>query len=179
MDAAQIPLSDLKKADFGGRLIVQNMQVMPGPLFRPFAVIGQQIEAIVKGKILPNDLGEPALLKIDDQKVDFHLVDGRVYHQGLSMQVGEVTIRTRGWVGLDETVSLVAEIPVKDQWKTQRNSPLAGMKEDVIRIPIQGNLKDPKFDLRVMTELMATIPRAAVENALNKGLDRLLNPSQR
>ncbi len=152
LDAAQVPLADPKKADLGGRLTVQSMSVVPGPLFRPFAIIGQQLGAIVKGKILPNDLsGEPALLKINDQKVDFHLVDGRVYHQGLSMQVGEVTIRTRGWVGLDETVNIVAEIPIKDQWKEQRNGPFSGMKDDVIQIPIQGNLHDPKFDMRVLT----------------------------
>ncbi|HEY2759967.1 MAG TPA: hypothetical protein VGI75_04470, partial [Pirellulales bacterium] len=180
LDAAQVPLSDPKKADLGGRLTVQSMSVVPGPLFRPFAIIGQQLEAIVKGKILPNDLtGEPALLKINDQKVDFHLVDGRVYHQGLSMQVGEVTIRTRGWVGLDETVNIVAEIPIKDQWKEQRNGPFAGMKDDVIQIPIQGNLHDPKFDMRVLTELAANIPRAAIENVINKGLDRLFTPPQR
>ncbi len=180
LDGARVPLSDPSQADLGGQLIVQNMSVTPGPLFRPFVLIGQQVEALAKGKLLPQDLSrDPALLKIDNQKVDFHLVEGRVFHQGLSMQVGEVTIRTRGWVGLDESINIVAEIPIKDSWKTQRNSPLAGLTEDTIRVPIQGNLKNPKFEFSVLAKLMEAIPRAAIENAVNKGLDRLFNPPQR
>jgi translocation and assembly module TamB len=179
LDGGRVPLSDPNRADIGGKLIVKDLQVTPGPLFRPFALIGKQVEAIIKGRVVPNDLGrDPALLKIDDQKVDFHVVDGRVYHQGLSMKTGDVTIRTRGWVGLDETVNIVAEIPVKPEWAAQHNSPLAGLGEDVIRIPIQGNLKDPKFDNRVMAKLIETLPRAAIENAINKGLDRLFSPPE-
>jgi translocation and assembly module TamB len=121
---------------------------------------------------------DTALLRINDQKVDFHLVDGRVYHQGLTMQVGQVTMRTRGWVGLDESVNIVAEIPLKDEWTRQRNSPFSNLDEPVIRIPIVGNLKDPKFDTRVMAKLMQAIPRAAIENGLNKTLDRFLPQRQ-
>ena len=95
------------------------------------------------------------------------------------MQVGEVTIRTRGWVGLDESVNIVAEIPIKDEWKRQRNSPFSNLTEDVIRVPIQGNLKNPKFEMSVLTKMLETIPRAAIENAVNKGLERLFNPPQR
>src|SRR5262249_35048275 len=146
LDGARVPLADPKQADMGGRLVVQNMIVTPGPLFRPFIVIGQQVEAIVKGRPnLTGFTGDTALLKVDDQKVDFRLVDGRVYHQGLSMQVGQVNMRTRGWVGLDESVNIVVEVPLKDEWMRQRNSPLASLSEPVIRIPIVGNLRDPKF----------------------------------
>jgi translocation and assembly module TamB len=175
LDGARVPLLDPKKADAGGRLIVQNMTVTPGPLFRSFAVIGQQVEALVKGRLPTAGMnGDTALLRIDDQKVDFHLVDGRVYHQGLSMQVGQVTMRTRGWVGLDESVNIIVEIPIKDEWTRQRNSPLASLDEPMIRIPIVGNLKDPKFDNRVMAKLLEAVPRAAIQGQINKTLDLLL-----
>ncbi|HZZ26459.1 MAG TPA: hypothetical protein VFE46_00525 [Pirellulales bacterium] len=175
LDGAHVPLTNPEKADIGGRLVVKNMSVTPGPLFRPFAMIGQQVEALVKGRLPTMGLGsETALLKIDDQKVDFHLVDGRMYHQGLSMQVGQVTIRTRGWVGLDESVNIIAEIPLKEEWTRQRNSPLASLNEPMIRIPIVGNLKDPKFDTRVTAKLLEAIPRATVENGLNNVLDHIL-----
>ena len=90
------------------------------------------------------------------------------------MQVGQVTMRTRGWVGLDESVNIVVEIPLKDEWTRQRNSPLASLDEPMIRIPIVGNLKDPKFDTRVTAKLMEAIPRATIENDLNKALDHIL-----
>jgi hypothetical protein len=71
-------------------------------------------------------------------------------------------------------VNIIVEIPVKDEWTRQHNGPLASLDEPMIRIPIVGNLKDPKFDTRVMAKLLEAIPRAAIESGLNKTLDRLL-----
>ena len=62
LDGARVPFGDLSHADLGGQLIVKSMTVSPGPLFRPFALMGQQIEALAKGKLIPQDLGrDPAL----------------------------------------------------------------------------------------------------------------------
>jgi hypothetical protein len=180
LDGAKIPLDDPNKADMGGRLIIRNMEITPGPLARPLVLAGKQIEAIVKRRPPPLDLsGNETSIKIDDQNVDFRMVDGRIYHQGLTMHVGEVVIKTRGWVATDETVNIVAELQVKQEWTTDRNSPLASLGEPVIRVPITGNLKDPKFDTRVMLKLLEAIPRAAIEGEIGKQLDKLFSTPQR
>ncbi len=178
LDSARIPLEDPSKADISGRLVVENLEVVPGPLTRPLVLIGQQIEALVKRRVPPLDLGrDPALLKIDNQKVDFHMVDGRMYHQSLTMQVGETTIRTRGWVGADETIGLVAEVPLKPEWL--KTPGFSAQRDGVIQVPITGTLKDPKVDNRVIGQLLQNATRGVIENELNKQLDKFLNPPQR
>ena len=53
-----------------------------------------------------------ALVRMENQKVDFRLVDRRMYHRGLQFVAGNVTITTRGSVGLDESLAVLAEIPL-------------------------------------------------------------------
>ena len=178
LDSARIPLDDPSKADISGRLVVENLEVVPGPLTRPLVLIGQQIEALVKRRAPPMDLGhDPALMKIDNQKVDFHMVDGRMYHQSLTMQVGDTTIRTRGWVGADETIGLVAEVPLKPEWL--KTPGFSGQRDGVIQVPITGTLKEPKVDNRIVSQLLQNATRGVIENELNKQLDKFLNPPQR
>ncbi|HEY2882253.1 MAG TPA: hypothetical protein VGJ15_07455, partial [Pirellulales bacterium] len=121
LDGARVPLSDPKQADVGGHLTLRSAEITPGPLGRPLVLAAKQIEAIVKRKVPPLDLGrDETSVKVDDQTIDFRVIDGRVYHQGLTMRVGDVVIRTRGWVDMDENVNIVAEIPIKDEWTAQR-----------------------------------------------------------
>jgi translocation and assembly module TamB len=180
LNEARVPLDDPMKADLSGQLTIKNVSVQPGPLAAPLVLIGQQMEAIIKKRPPQMDMGrETTLMKIDNQKVDFHMADGRVYHQGLNMQVGDVTITTRGWVGVDETLGLVAEIPIKPEW-AQKNPALAGMREQVIRIPITGTLSKPKLDKRAIDQIAGSLIQGAVrgtiENELGKQLNKLFQP---
>ena len=71
--------------------------------------------------------------------VAFQLIDGRVYHQNLELVFPKATIRTSGSVGLDGTLSLVAEMPVPKHWfGTGRAA--AALGQQTIRIPIGGTL---------------------------------------
>ncbi len=181
LDSAQIPLNNPDAADISGQLLVHDVSVTPGPFMRPLVLICQQLEALIARRPPPVDLnGNPVLVKIDDQKVDFRVVDGRVYHQGLSMQIGNTTVRTRGSVGADESLSLVAEVPLKREWM-QGNSKLQSVPDQTIRIPITGTLSHPLMDGRVILQLFgATLENIGdkLESGLNKGLEKLL-PQQR
>jgi hypothetical protein len=182
LDTARIPLDDPAKGDIGGHLTVQSVSITPGPMARPLVSICEQIDAIINRRPPVLDFSSnPTLLKIDNQKVDFRMVDGRIYHQGLSMQVGEVAIRTRGWVGIDESLGLVAEIPLQPEW-TQRTPALANIPDQTLKIPIGGTLSQPKVDSRVVEQLIGSAVqntvRGTVEKELNKTLDRFLPPSK-
>jgi translocation and assembly module TamB len=178
LDSAHIPLDEPTKADVSGRLIVENLEIVPGPLVRPLVLIGQQIEALVKRRPPPLELGrEPVLVKIDNQKVDFRMAQGRIYHQSLTMQIGETTIRTRGWVGADETIGLVADVPLRQEWL--KNPIFANQRDGIIQVPITGTLKQPKIDNRIIGQLLQGATRGVIENELNKQLDRFLSPPGR
>ncbi|GDY10221.1 MAG: hypothetical protein DWI21_13630 [Planctomycetota bacterium] len=64
------------------------------------------------------------------------------------------TLKTRGSVGLDESLELVVEVPVRDEWIPQNKqlASLRGLARDAFTAPVENLL----------------------ENELQKGLNRLL-----
>ena len=91
------------------------------------------------------------------QTVDFRIVNQRVYHERIEMKIGEMTVRTHGSVGLvDESLVLEAEVPIRT------TPPLIGLgqpqtQEQVVRIPIEGTLGNPKLDPRAVETLAAQL----------------------
>ena len=41
---------------------------------------------------------------------------GRIYHEGLELRFSDLTIRTSGSVGVDQSLALLAEMPVPPKW---------------------------------------------------------------
>jgi hypothetical protein len=161
MDNCRIPLSDPAKGAFAGKFIIHSIEIGPGPLIRELAVL--------MGKETPAKLRREGV-------VPFQMVDGRIYHKDLELIFPDITIRTYGSVGLDQTVAIMTEMPVPPKWL--ENNPLAaGLKDQTIRIPIAGTLQKPQLDKSVMEQLsrqfIKTAAKNMLEDGLNKGLDQL------
>jgi translocation and assembly module TamB len=134
-----------------------------GSLFTPGAVPPQTGSAQNRG-----------VLVLPEQQVKFEMIDGRVHHQGLQMTVKDVVITTRGSVGLDQTMELVAEIPVQDSW-VSKNAALASLKGQMLQIPIRGTLAAPVPDTRGLTNLATSLGRSAATGLLEKKVGAELN----
>jgi len=181
LDGLRMPLADTKKTDSAGKLTVHSVRVTPGPTTQPFFSLAQQIEAIVKRRD-PSASRQPAsLLSIRDQQVNFRVVDGRVHHQNIEFQVGDVVMRSQGSVGVDETIAFTVSIPVQDQW-IAKEPLLASLKGQSLQVPVTGTLKRPQVDQRAVANLSAQLVQnaagQAVGNELNKALDKILKPRQ-
>ena len=50
-----------------------------------------------------------------DLVVPFQMVNGRVYHSNFEIPFRNATVRTRGSVGLDGTLALIAEMPIPEK----------------------------------------------------------------
>ena len=170
MTGAKLPLSDPGKGTARGTMHVHQARVGPGP-------IGQQIEAVVRQIVAIADgrgpsttsNGSPGWVTMPEQSVEFQMVDGQVHHDGLKLEIGEVAVTTKGYVGTDQSLSLIATIPVRDQWVA--SSPiLAGLKGQTIELPIGGTLTSPIVDNRVLTSLTQKLLGGSVEGLLEKGL---------
>lgn len=165
MDSCRVPLADPKKSDLAGRFIIHSVQIGPGPLIREFAVLlGRE---------------SPAKLK-QESVVAFKMRNGRVEHKNLELIFPDLTIRTEGSVGLDQTISLVAEMPIPPKWLAGNPVAQKAFAGQVIRIPVKGTLSKPQLDQREMERLSRQfIQKAAgnlLENELNNQLERLLRP---
>jgi hypothetical protein len=163
----RLPLGDLQHGEAAGRFTMHAMEISPGPLVRHLAVF----------------LGREAPAKLPrESTVLFRMVGGRVYHQGLELVFPEFSIRTYGSVGLDQTLNLIAEMPVPPKWLAGRPLLAQSMQDQTIRVPITGTLSQPQLDQKAMADLSRQFLQKAAGNMfqgeLNKQLDRLLGPKK-
>lgn len=165
IDELKLPLDNPKAGTLAGRMTVHAVDVGPGILTQELATLLQQ----------------PLTASLTRESVvDFKMIEGRVYHQGLEFSFPEVKVKTHGSVGLDQTVSLVAEFNLPA--RLFANRPIAGtaLSSQMIRLPISGTLQRPQLDRQAFAQATAeTIQRAAqgaVEAGLNQGLQRLFGP---
>jgi hypothetical protein len=127
-------------------------------------------------------LGAPAepkqtkLLSMNDQQIEFQVVDGRVYHRKLEFIIDKVPIRSQGSVGFDQTLALVIEIPIQDRWIDGEDA-LRGLAGQTLQIPIQGTFQNPKIDERAIADitrqLIRNTAREAIGGEINRQLEKL------
>lgn len=162
LDNCRLPLADLTQGDLGGRLQVHDVEIGPGPLVQELAVL--------LGRSAPARL-------VQESQVTFRMVDGRIYHRDLVLVFPDLTIKTYGYVGLDRSLSLMAEMPIPPKWLG--NNPVSdALRNEVIRVPIAGTLDRPQLDRRLLDQMARDfLQRAAgglLRGELNRQLDRLL-----
>ncbi len=165
LDACRIPLANPAAGDLSGRFIIHSVQVAPGPLVRQLA--------LALGYRRPAELARQSV-------VSFRMVQGRVYHRDLQLVFPDLTVRTYGSVGLDQSLALIAEMPVPPKWRTPNETVNLALKDQVIRLPVGGTLAKPVLDQRELERFSRQFMQKAVENVigneLNRQFDRLFQP---
>ncbi len=177
MNSAKVPIEDWQASQLSGELAIHSANVRPGPLAEQFLDVAEQVKAIINRKSSSSIINrDEAWMKINEQTVDFRMANGRVHHDSLEIRVRDVVIRTRGSVGLDETIALIAEVPVQDAW-LKNDRYLSALKGQVVQIPITGTLTRPKVDRNVFEALARQIGTAAgtqlLEGEVQNQLQRL------
>jgi hypothetical protein len=179
---AAVPILEPAKMNLAGVMTIHQAEVGPGPLAQQYLALARELRTLIDRSAGTAPLIDPekGLLVLPEQRVDFEVVDGRVHHRNMKMTVRDMVITTRGSVGLDQTIELVAEVPIQDQW-IKEGSPLVGLRGRSISVPIQGTLSSPKMDGKVLEQLGRDLVRGAaqgaIEQQINKGLQRLFGPA--
>ena len=169
LEESQLPLSDLSSGSMAGQLQIESAQVLPGPLFGEIAGFLGQIEATVgrgAGGLLSPD--QPLMI-VDRQTVNFQLREGRLYHSPMTFNVKGVPVRTRGSVGADQSLDLLAEIMFPAPW-ARRVPLIAHLDGKVFEVPIRGTLRHPKVDGQAIGKAWEQFGLDVLDNLLNGGL---------
>ena len=174
IDHAKVPLGDVNKSDIKGTTTVHAIEIRPGPLAERFVRIITRIRSIFRRQPLAGiDANDPRLTT-SDQKVRFQVLDGRVYHEDLRMNLGDMEIHSYGSVGLeDERLAIVADLHIPNKW-AQEDRLLASWAGKVIQIPIRGTLDRPDIDESVL----ANIVIESVPDVIDGILDRIRRRSR-
>jgi translocation and assembly module TamB len=178
LEGGRVPIGDPAAADIGGTMAMRA-QAKPGPVAREFLVLIRELGTILQRGPFAKLDQDGAIVSIDDSSIEFRVVNRRVYHRNLSFKIGNMPISTYGSVGTDETLSIVAEVPIQAQLFGLDLS-LGTLEGRVIKVPIGGTLSNPKLDPRALQQLTAqaveSAARSVIVDGVGKQLERLLPP---
>jgi hypothetical protein len=181
LDGGRIPLFDPAGGDIAGQMAIRG-EAKPGPVAQQFLVLVRELSTILeRGALAKLTDQSTALVSIDDSNIEFRCVNRRVYHRGLQFIVGTLPITTYGSVGLDESLAIVAEVPIHAKLFGIDLS-LGTLEGQVLQIPIDGTLGNPKLDRRALEQLAAqtvkNTARGVLIDGVGKQLERLFPKSQ-
>jgi len=174
------PVADPIQGESNGVLHIQGAEVRSGPLAQGYVMLARNVEALVKGKpATAIDQGSASLLTLPPQQVRYRVVKGRVYHENLIVQSGDVRVITSGWVDANQQMQLMAAIPIQDNW-VEKAPWLAPMRGTALNVPISGSVHQPKIDSQVIQQMargmLDNAARGALQEGINRGLQELFGP---
>jgi len=174
LDKCDVPLDDPAKGVVAGRLVVHAVRVGAGPLVRELATV----------------LGYGGAAQLErESTIPFRMADGRVHHENLGLVFPDVTLRTAGSVGFDQSLKLVVEMPVPQNWLPKEGAgpvrDLVGtaLKDQTLHVGIGGTLYSPQIDQaalrRLNQQFLERASRNIIEDQIGRGLNRLFGPPER
>lgn len=179
VQGCELPLDNPLLGTGSGTVHVKEAAIGPGPLIEQLLTLVRSVRSL--GGATPPNNGSTQWAMLPEQQVQFQLRDGRVFHDRLMASVGDVAWYTSGSVGADQSIDLVAVIPVQDSWVANRPQ-LAMLKGIEIRVPIRGTLTRPQVDSQVLAQLGRQLAEQAagrvIEDQIQRGLGRLFGGQQ-
>ncbi len=170
-----LPLENPKTMTASGVLAIESAQMKPGPFANALLDVVQQVKSVVRGQPAGRAMrADQSLVRIDKQNINVQVVNGRVYHQNLTLVVSDVPISTSGSVGLDESLSMTAEIPIQASWVSD-NRLLANLKGQTLKIPVSGTLSRPQLDTRAVFSALQQAAQNATGRVIEDELENQLN----
>src|SRR5262249_36834884 len=146
---------DPASGDLSGRLTIVKGEVLPGPLFTEIGGLVSNIVGATSGRSPRDFLGlDTPLVRIGRQEVQFKLHERRIHHNSLEFDVRNMVVRTRGSVGLDQSLDLVAEITFSEELLARAKF-LSQFRERPLLLPIHGTLRKPRVDPQAAGRLAA------------------------
>ncbi len=149
LDRWRLPLDQPQAGEMGGRFNIHRIEVGPGPML-------ESILATVRLLMMKDPATADAAADVPlsfelarDSVVQFEMQDGRVYHEGFELGLGNFRLRTHGSVGLDQTIDIVAEIELPGDALTDRPF-LQALASKTIVLPIGGTFEEPQIDAQAL-----------------------------
>ncbi len=162
LDESKLPLADLAGGEMTGHVLIEG-HVLPGPVIDEISRFIGGIIAGIDGGPLSDWLavGRP-LVEIGRQEVEFELHDRRLYHNRMEFIARGIVIQTRGSVGLDESLDMVAAISLTDEAVSRLRLPV-NLQGRPLEIPIQGTLRKPRLARGAVGSLVEQLGQSILE----------------
>lgn len=176
---ARIPLGDLTGGEGTGQIYFEQFEVTPSGAMQPLVNLLARLQAVVDPRFALGD--KVVLLRVRPEPIRVRLGDRRIWHDGLVMDAGQLSVRSRGSVGADGTLSGVVEVAFRGDVAGQ-TPVVAQLLRTPLAIPLKGTVDRPQFDAAAMDVILKRIventARAVINDGIGRGIDALLGNPQ-
>jgi hypothetical protein len=173
MESLQMPVLNPLSMEANGTIQMSDVVIGAGPLADQLLAAVQQVRSLLKPQAGEKDL--KTWLQLSQQTIPFMIKDQMVHHENVTIAIKDITIITSGSVGFDQSLRMLAEIPIADDWIAGKPY-LAGLRGQRLRIPIGGTVSKPQLDKRAVQGLSAELARSAASGAVNQAITEKLLP---
>ncbi len=171
---AQVPLFNPMTMDARGEVRLHQVVIGAGPTAQQLLGTVKQLRALLKPEST-NDRDLNTWLQMSEQTVPILVRQGRVYHDKLDFSHKDLVVQTSGSVGFDQTIEMVAKIPIADDWIAGKPY-LASLQGQSISIPVTGTTSKPKLDRGAIEQLSKNLAKQVAAGAARQVLTDKLVP---
>lgn len=167
--SAAMPAFDPLGMELSGTIHLSDLQVGASPVTRQLIGLINQLRNLLNPDSAvsnPNNL-----IRMNPQSVPFLVKDKRIYHETMIIQHKDFIFQTKGSVGFDQSLDMIAEIQITDDWIAGKPL-LAGLRGRSISIPIRGTISKPLLDKNVIKHFSQNLVNNATGGLLNEKIQR-------
>ena len=175
LGGARLPLEQPFAGEAVGQITFESFEVVPGPLLQPLAMVLSRLQAVVDPRLAFGD--KPVLMRVRPEPIRVRLAEGRLWHEGLVLDSGQLAVRSAGSVAADGGLDMTLEVAFRGEIAGQ-TPVVAQLLRTPLVIPLTGSVSRPQFDARALDRVLARIVEntagAVITDGVVRGLDALL-----
>lgn len=175
----QLPLSSPFNGRFDGQLRLEQFSVTPGDMAGPLIKLLAKLQSVVDPRFAFGD--QVVFLRARPDPVHVWISEGRVHHENLVLDMGQLSVRSKGSMGQDG--SLLMQIEVAFRGDIAGATPVvAQLLRTPFVIPLRGTVQRPQFDATaldtILTRIMQNTADAVLRDGIGRGLEALFGNPQ-
>ena len=165
----RIPLGDPFAGEMSGQIFFEQLEMTPSGTMQPLVNLIVKLQSVLDPRFAFGD--KAVLMRVRPEPVRVRLAERRLWHEGLMMDTGQLTIQTKGSVGADGSLVMVAELAFRGDLAGQ-TPVIAQLLRTPLVIPLRGTVSHPQFDADQMEAILGRIVENTAEAVINDGLSR-------
>lgn len=174
-----LPLANPLQGRLTGQLLLEDFSVMPGEMAGPLVNLLAQLQSVVDPRFAFGD--RVVLLRARQQPIDVQMADGRIHHDNLVLDMGQLTVRSRGSVGSDGSLAMQLEVAFRGDL-AGATPVVAQLLRTPFVIPLRGTAQRPQFDAgaidTILGRIMENTADAVLRDGIGRGLEALFGNPQ-
>jgi len=176
---ARVPLAEPFTGELAGQVLFENFEVAPSPLMQPLVNLIVKLQSVIDPRFAFGD--KAVLLRVRPEPVRVRLTGGRLWHEGLVMDSGQLVVTSGGSVAADGALAMTVEVAFRGELAGQ-TPVIAQLLRTPLAIPLSGTIERPQFDARALERILGRIventAQAVISDGLGRGLEALFGNPQ-